>query len=112
MFNFQDKVVVVTGASGISIGKTIAKRFFEAGALVAICSRKKERIEASRYEIAAGNLDRVLALVADTSDVAQIKTFIKSVVKHFGKVDILVNNAGIGCPKPSLELTQEEWDYV
>lgn len=112
MFNFNDKVVVVTGASGLSIGKTIARRFFEAGAKVAICSRKKERIEASRDEIAASDPARVLALVVDTSEVEQIKGFINEVIEHFGRVDVLVNNAGLGCPKPSLELTQEEWDYV
>lgn len=112
MFDFHDKVVVITGASGISIGKTIAGRFFDAGAKIAICSRYKERIEASCTEIAMNDTKRCFTYVADISDVDQIKKFMDSVVEHFGRIDILVNNAGLGCPKPSLELTQNEWDYV
>ena len=51
MFDFQGKVAVITGASGISIGKTIAKHFFEAGAKVAVCSHNEERIMLAAKEI-------------------------------------------------------------
>ena len=36
----------------------------------------------------------------------------EQVTKRFGLVDILVNNLGIGLPKPTVDLTLEEWDKV
>ena len=108
--DFSGKVVVVTGASGIGIGRHIAQSFLEAGAKVAICSHSEERIQKSREEmegIAPGNL---FAMEADTSDVSSIRHFAQAVKEHFGNVDIWVNNAGIHFPKPSLEVTQEDWD--
>lgn len=110
MFDFSKKVVVVTGASGISMGKTFARRFFEAGASVAICSRSEERIQASAREIAPEGSDRLLAMAADASDVQALRRFTAAVVGHFGHIDVWVNNAGISFPKPSMEVTEEDWD--
>ena len=110
MFDFQGKVAVITGASGISIGKTIAKHFFEAGAKVAVCSHNEERIMLAAKEIGETDPERMFAMEADTSDIESIRRFAGAVLEHYGKIDIWVNNAGIHFPKPSLEVTPEDWN--
>ncbi len=37
---------------------------------------------------------------------------IKDTLDEFGRIDILVNNAGTVIRKPSLEITEEDWDKV
>lgn len=109
MFDFAGKVVVVTGASGIGIGREIAERFYQAGAAVAMCSRRQEAIEQSADEIAGTDRTRILPMQADCSNVEEIKAFIDAAAMRFGKIDILINNAGVQYPKPSLEVTEEDW---
>ena len=53
---------------------------------------------------------RVFARPADTGDVASIRGFGQAVAEHFGKIDVWVNNAGIHFPKPSLEVTEDDWN--
>lgn len=109
MFDFTDKVVVVTGASGIGIGKVTANAFFQAGAKLAICSSSEERIQLAAKEISEADPERMFAVKVDTSDIEAIHAFADAVVEHYGKIDIWVNNAGIHFPKPSLEVTAEDW---
>lgn len=110
MFDFKGKVVVVTGASGISMGKTIARRFFEAGAKVAICSSSEERICQAAEEIGASAPERMFAKAANFMDIDEVRKFAADVLEHYGRIDIWVNNAGIHFPKPSLEVTPEDWN--
>ncbi|HWR10600.1 MAG TPA: glucose 1-dehydrogenase [Rectinemataceae bacterium] len=109
MFDFNRKIVAVTGASG-GIGKQIAYRFFDAGASVCICSRSKERIDKTAREIGAADPARIFAMAADTSRIAETKAFLQAAIDRFGRIDILVNNAGVQFPKPSVEVTEENWD--
>ena len=109
MFDFTDRVVAVTGASGIGIGRAIAERFFRAGAKLAICSRSEERILQSACEIAGQDDERMLAMAADTSRREEVWRFVDRTVERFGRIDVLVNNAGVQFPKPSLEVTEEDW---
>lgn len=110
MFDFTDKVVVVTGASGIGIGNEIAKRFYLAGASLAICSFSSERILLAAEEIAANDHERMFAMCANMSKVKDIHGFLQGVLDKYGKIDILINNVGIQFPKPSTEVTEDDWD--
>ena len=47
---------------------------------------------------------------ADTGSVGSIRAFAEAAVRQYGRIDVWVNNAGIHFPKPSLEVTQEDWD--
>ena len=110
MLDFSDRVAVITGASGIGIGREIAGRFYAAGAKVAICSRSAERIEQAAGEIAKGDRERIFAMAADASRKEEICRFIDRTAERFGRIDVLVNNAGVQFPKPSLEVTEADWD--
>lgn len=110
MFDFSGKVVVITGASGISMGKMFARRFLEAGANVAICSRNEERIQSAARELVGDGAENLFAMAVDTGKVEELRFFAEKVVKKFGRIDIWVNNAGVSFPKASLEVTEEDWD--
>lgn len=106
---FDRKVVVITGASS-GIGEHLARRYYEQGASVAVCSRSQERIEKAVSAYAAKGDARVLALSADMTSRVDITCFMQEVLHRFGRVDILVNNAGLSRPKPTVEVLGSDWD--
>ena len=110
-FDFTGKVVAVTGGAGFGMGNVIARAFFDAGAMVAICSRKKDRVETAVAEIGAADPSRCAGFTADMTAVDQATGFVESVVERFGRIDILVNNAGVFRAKPSIEVTEADWDF-
>ncbi len=109
MERFKDQVVVVTGASS-GIGKDIAQRFYEEGAIMALCSRSAARVEKAVSEYAELPSSRVMVMSADMRLVADVRAFVDAVIARFGRIDVLVNDAGLSFPKPSLEVTEEDWD--
>lgn len=90
MYKLAEKVVIVTGASS-GIGKALAEHLLAKGALVAICARNIDKLNA----IAANNKDQILTFKADVSKEEDCKAFIEAVVAKWGRVDVLINNAGI-----------------
>lgn len=112
-YDFTGKVVAVTGASGKSMGVTIARAFLERGAKVSICSRSEERIMEAKARISEGIQDgaeRIFAMAADLSDAQVCIKFIQSTVAYFGRIDILVNNAAVQYKESALDTTIESWD--
>ena len=109
-FELTDKVVIVTGA-GRGIGKSIALIAAEYGADVALGSRNVAEIEEVAAECRALGR-RAEAWSLDVSKVASIREFVDKTLATFGRIDVLVNNAGYNSPKPALEYTEEEFDYI
>lgn len=109
-FELTDKVVIVTGA-GRGIGKSIAETCAEYGADVALGSRTLSELEATaEYCRAQGR--RAEAWELDVSKVESIRAFVDNVLEKFGRIDVLVSNAGYNTPKPALDYTEEEFDYI
>jgi len=98
---FQDKVVIVTGAS-TGIGRETALAFAAAGAKVVLAARH----EAQLRELAATN-PLFLAVPTDVTSDDDVHRLVETTVAKFGRVDILVNNAGFGM-RAELEKTQFE----
>ncbi len=111
MYKYSGKTVVVTGASS-GIGEEIARRFYLAGANVAMCSRSIERINAAAENFAPAGDQRILAVAADTQNVAAIRRLCKSAADRYGGVDIWINNAGIEKRTPAEKIEEEEFDAI
>ncbi|XP_035439566.2 17-beta-hydroxysteroid dehydrogenase 14-like [Spodoptera frugiperda] len=88
--SFQDKVVIVTGASS-GIGAATAIKFAEEGAKVALVGRNQQKL--NNVAKKCGN---PLIIAADVSKDEDAKRVIEETLRYFGQIDILVNNAGIG----------------
>jgi peroxisomal 2,4-dienoyl-CoA reductase len=87
----QGKVAFVTGgATGITGG--VARAFSEAGARIAITSRKEDNLIAQKQFIEE-NGGECFTIAADVRDYAAVETAIGETVKHYGKIDIVVNGA-------------------
>jgi NAD(P)-dependent dehydrogenase (short-subunit alcohol dehydrogenase family) len=109
-FALDGKVAIVTGASS-GLGVAFANGLAEAGADVAICGRRIDRLEATKASVAALGR-RCLAVQADVSDPADCNRFVDAVVSEFGHADVLVNNAGIGTAVPATRESPEEFRRV
>ena len=87
----QGKVAFVTGgATGITGG--VARAFMEAGAKLAITSRKEENLIAQK-QFFEENGGECFAVAADVRDYAAVENAIAKTVEHFGKIDIVINGA-------------------
>jgi short-subunit dehydrogenase len=91
--HFQDKVVLITGASS-GIGRELAYRLAAQGAKLSLAARDVERLEAVRAECKKRG-GQTIAVPTDVAKQAQCENLIRKTVEQFGRIDILVNNAGI-----------------
>lgn len=111
MAGLSGKVAIVTGASS-GIGRAIAERLADGGALVVVNyhhSEEKARQVVAGIQAKGG---KAVAVQADMSQVADARRLILDTVARFGRLDILVNNAGTFMPKPLLETTEADFDTL
>jgi 3-oxoacyl-[acyl-carrier protein] reductase len=107
--NLSNRVALVTG-SGRGIGRAIALKLGESGAIV-ITNGVSDSAGTTAKEIQEKG-GQALFLKADVSISAEVKTLIEAVVARYGKIEILVNNAGITRDQLTMRMTDEEWDVV
>ncbi len=93
LFGLEDRVAVVTGASGV-LGGSIARGLAGAGARVGLLARRREPLD----ELARSLGERALVLEADVLDGGRLERARAAVLERFGHVDILVNAAGGNLP--------------
>jgi 3-oxoacyl-[acyl-carrier protein] reductase len=90
---FKDRVAIVA-ASSRGLGKACALELAAAGAAVVICGRTEGALEETAQEIGRATSAEVLSLVADLTDVAQIRYLADETLRCYGRVDVLVTNNG------------------
>lgn len=107
MDDFQDKVVLVTGA-GRGIGRAIAESFARQGARVAANDLTPVNLDEtiSRIQAAGG---QAKDFIFDVARLLPVQALVAAVVETWGRVDILVNNAGVEPHAALLEM--DEWDW-
>lgn len=111
MFDFQDKVAIVTGAAG-NLGRAVTRVFFDAGARVAVVDRQREMTaEVFAGEIPEGEYCRYVG--ANLMDEGSVANAIEAIVDQFGRIDILVNIAGgFRSGPPIHETSVDTWDFM
>jgi len=97
IFSVKDKVIVVTGATGI-LGHAFIKALSADGAIVGVLGRN-EKVASQRVKEIVQNGGKAIALIADVTDEGQLMAAKKMVLDEFGKIDGLVNAAGGNIPQ-------------
>ncbi|MCZ0717253.1 SDR family oxidoreductase [Aerococcus kribbianus] len=101
-YDFSDKVVVLTGAGGVLIGK-FAEEYAKAGAAVALLDLNEEAAQAKADEINALGKGKAKAYKANVLDKEALEAVRDQVYSDLGQVDILVNGAGGNSPKATTD---------
>ncbi|WP_218221141.1 bifunctional aldolase/short-chain dehydrogenase [Nesterenkonia sp. Act20] len=101
------RIALVTGAAS-GIGKAIAERLAEEGAVVAIADLNLEKAKEAAAGI--GGPDKAVGIAVDVSDEDAVIQAINETLLAFGGLDIVVNNAGLSLSKSLLDTTAKDWD--
>ncbi|MGO4831170.1 SDR family NAD(P)-dependent oxidoreductase [Rhizobiaceae sp. 2RAB30] len=105
MDRLRDKVALIVG-SARGIGKGIAQRFAEEGALLVLGD-----VEAEAGQVTADELGAVFR-PTDISAMADAEAAVALALERYGRLDIIVQNAGI-YPWQLIENTSpDDWDRV
>jgi NAD(P)-dependent dehydrogenase (short-subunit alcohol dehydrogenase family) len=109
-FRIDGKVAIVTGASS-GLGVAFATGLAEAGADIAICARRVERLEQTKGKVEALGR-RCIAVPADVANPEDCNRVAAAAVDQLGRVDILINNAGVGTAAPATREDPDEFRKV
>ena len=109
--SLKGKVAIITGG-GRGIGKAITKKFAEAGANIAIASRKLENLNATAEEFASLP-GKILPVECHVGRNADLESLVRITEKELGPVDILVNNSATNIGQgPALNVTDDMFDKM
>jgi NAD(P)-dependent dehydrogenase (short-subunit alcohol dehydrogenase family) len=108
--DLTNRTAVVIGATS-GIGKAIALGLADAGANVVPTGRREKLVkDAVREVVARGR--RSLAVTTDVSDTKSIQALADLAIESFGAVDILVNAAGKTIRRPTVDVSDDEWEDI
>jgi NAD(P)-dependent dehydrogenase (short-subunit alcohol dehydrogenase family) len=110
LFDLTGRVALVTGG-GRGLGEQIAHGLAQAGAAVAVASRKREACEEVARELEAYGV-RAIALTMDVSSEEDVRAAVERTEAELGPVDLLVNNSGTSWGAPAAEMPLEAWRKV
>jgi NAD(P)-dependent dehydrogenase (short-subunit alcohol dehydrogenase family) len=92
MFDFTDRVVMVTGAAG-NLGQAVARAYLAAGATLVLVDRKPDRLQHLFPEL-ADSPDHYLATSVDLTDEDAVQGAVDEALRRYGRIDVLANTAG------------------
>jgi len=111
MFDFSDRVVMVTGAAG-NLGGAVAQAFQAAGAKLVLVDRAADRLP-RLFPNLVDSPNHFLATSVDLTNADAVETAIDETIKRFGRVDVLVNTAGGYRGGMAVHETPlETWDFM
>jgi len=106
MINFENKKILITGASG-GIGNALVKKFTSLGGQVLGSGTKAEKLDLLKKQY-----PNIKVKKFNISEHSRIEEFIENVSLELGGLDILINNAGTNVDNLSLRMKDEEWKKV
>lgn len=110
MFTLNNYNVLITGGSK-GIGRATVELFLKLGANVLFTARNEEAIFSLENELQK-EYKNVKGIVVDATNADDIEKVKKHIESTWGNLDVLVNNAGTNLRKPTIEYTDEEYQYV
>jgi NAD(P)-dependent dehydrogenase (short-subunit alcohol dehydrogenase family) len=107
MDRLEGKRAIVTGA-GAGIGRSIALRFAEEGARVAVADVDEEAAKRVASEIDG----EALARRTNVARAGEVEALVADVVEAWGGLDVMVNNAGVGVAATAVSTTEDDYERV
>ena len=95
-FSLKDKVIIVTGGTGV-LGEAFIHGIADAGGIVGILGRN-EKVANERADSIIAKGGKAIALIADVTIKEQLEKAKEKILHSFGKIDGLVNAAGGNIP--------------
>jgi len=108
LFDLTGRVAVVMGGTS-GIGRSIASGLAASGADVVATGRREAKVNEVADEIEKTGR-KSLRLTVDAANRASIDALRDAVLGKFGRIDILVNSAGQIFRKPTINITESEWN--
>jgi len=108
LFDLKGKVALVTGG-GRGLGKFIATGLAEAGADLALASRKIQNCQKVAEDLRKLGV-RASAFPCDVAKVEDLENLVQATLNTYGRIDILVNNSGMTWGAPTLEYPLDKWE--
>ena len=109
MEGLADKVVLVTGGSS-GIGEACARRLAVEGCAVMVAGR-----DATKTRSVAGSLlpeGKHGWVTGDVREVGDCRALVTAAMERYGQLDVLVHCAGVWDERPTLDVSEEDWDAV
>lgn len=117
LFDIKNKVVVVTGSTGVLAGN-VAQYLAQQGAQVVFIGRNEEKLQKAVQQAQSGNKD-CFYCVANVLDKNALQAAYDKIMAKCGRIDALVNGAGGNMPgavippdKSVFDLDFEQWRAV
>lgn len=108
MFDFNDRVVIVTGSgSPKGIGRTIALTFAKQGAAVVVADMNLEGVKDTVNAITEAG-GKALGVELNVTSKESVDAMVSKTLETFGRIDVLVNNAGISQKVTVEDMTLED----
>lgn len=106
----KGKTAIVTGGTR-GIGFSIAKKYLENGANVAIAGSRQESVESALAKLPEYK-EHVMGIWPDLCSPEEVAQAFASVKEQFGSIDILANNAGVSSRTSLYDYTLEEFSKI
>ncbi len=111
MGRVQDQVTIVSGAAD-GLGRAIALRLAEEGALLSLCDLDAAKLERTVADI-TGQGGHAVGIVGDLTEEDTAQRLVAETLRRHGRIDVLVNNlGGVGQRAKIWEMKVEDWDFA
>lgn len=110
VFNFEGKVVIVTGAAG-TLAAEVARYFADAGANMSLVDINQDQLARVLSSLATASSS--ISVQADLTDEESVARMVEEVMDRFGTIDVLANIAGGFTMGPRVHETDtKDWDFM
>ncbi len=108
----MSKTVIITGASS-GFGKAMAEKFAAGGWNLILTARRKEKLEDVVANIQKQYGVKVLSLVFDIQNRADVFKYLGNLPTEWQAVDVLVNNAGLALGRDAFQdANLDDWETM
>lgn len=106
MRGYEDRVIVITGASG-GIGRAVAREFARPGARIALLARGAKGLAGAAQDVEEAG-GEALVIPTDVADADAVERAAALIEQTWGRIDVWVNNAMVTVFGPVAKLSAQD----